>query len=1012
MTGPPRDLWPRIEPILERAFELEPQAQVAYLAAACRGEEQLRREVEKILAADREAGDFLSGVVGDVGPDLFRELEPKAPAAELREDGELGPYRVGRRLGGGGMGLVHEAEDPRLGRRVALKVLPPEVAGDAGRLERFEREARAVAALNHPNIVTIYSVEGSRAGPLLTMELIEGRTLDELVPQAGMNLGGFLELALPLADAVAAAHEKGITHRDLKPANLMVTREGRLKVLDFGLAKLRRPAPAGADPTASRTMTSAGAILGTMPYMSPEQAEGKPVDRRTDLFSLGTLYYEMLTGKRPFHGDTPAALVSSILRDEPRPLGELRSDLPAVLTELVERCLEKDAERRWPTARQLRDELEGLKRQVESERFLADSGSARSDRAERRGKFLIAVAGAALAAALGVSLWYAESSTEVATPEPAPPIFEPRAPRTRIVVLAFDSIGPAADDYFAAGMTEEIHSRLAAVRDLAVISRQSAQVYARRQATVTEIGKELNVDYVLEGTVRWERPAGGPSRMRIAPELIRVADDTLVWSHVYERDLAGVFALQSEIGEQVAAELGVTLLETEGAAMRARPTENLEAYQAYLRGRAFRARFQNYLRDWALAAESFDQAVELDPGFALAWAALSRIRSRLSSILKHPADREVAARAARRALEQSLELAPEAPEVQLAQGIYHYKVEQDEKRALEVFNGLASARPNDARALAWRGYILRNQGRWEESLALLEHAAELDPLNSNLLAQLGFFSYAVMHRFGQAMEISDRLIAMAPDQRLLYDGKAYVLLAWTGDVEKAREILEILPAENHFSQMMDFYLELFAGDYPAALDRLAVIEGEWVEGRMFGRWPKKLLEGQVRELLDEPGRAAGAFTEALSLAEEAVRGRPDDAQLYSVLGIAHAALGRGKEALEAGERAVDLAASSVAAAPLRRLKDLAIIYTRVGEDELALDALDRLLSEPFDQLTVPLLELEPWWQPLREHPRYRTLIEAFAAQLPTGSGSLSARGRNMGEAPSARTPPSRPPTSP
>jgi serine/threonine protein kinase len=358
----------------------------------------------------------------------------------------LGHLRVLEQIGAGGMGEVYLAEDTRLERRVALKVVPEEFASDQERLARFEREAKALAALNHPHIVTIHSVEEAEAGHFITMELVEGDTLAERIPTGGMTLDAFLDLATPLAEALAAAHERGITHRDLKPSNIMINHEGRLKVLDFGLAKLRRPpgdwheAETGAD---TDTLSREGSFLGTLPYMSPEQVEGLRVDHRSDLFSLGTMLYEMATGQRPFKGETPAALASSILRDDPPPVTALNHALPTDLDRIVSHCLRKDPERRYQTAKDLRNELEELRQQVVSGAVPVPPVAARP---RRWPVALAAVTGLvilALAVVYGGRLW--ERFTGGAVP----------AAIRSIAVLPLENLsGDPEQEYFADGMTD------------------------------------------------------------------------------------------------------------------------------------------------------------------------------------------------------------------------------------------------------------------------------------------------------------------------------------------------------------------------------------------------------------------------------------------------------------------------------------------------------------------------------------------------------------------------------
>src|SRR5687768_352157 len=329
---------------------------------------------------------------------------------------QLGHYRIERLLGTGGMGEVYLADDTRLGRRVALKVLAATLAGDPDRRERFEREARAAAALNHPNIVTIHSVEEADGVPFLTLELIDGQTLAELIPEGGLSLDRVLELGIPLTDAVGAAHQRGITHRDLKPANVMVTTDGRLKVLDFGLAKVKEEARLAAEGgMATAALTGDGRIVGTVAYMSPEQAEGKPVDQRSDVFSLGIMLYEMATGARPFGGDTHMSTLSAIIKDTPKPLTEVRPGLPRDLGKIISRCLAKDVEDRYQTAKDLRNDLRALKNELTSGEIVPVSGSgvhAAAQPSARRSRTPLIAAGVLLAVAMigGGYLWLGRAS--------------------------------------------------------------------------------------------------------------------------------------------------------------------------------------------------------------------------------------------------------------------------------------------------------------------------------------------------------------------------------------------------------------------------------------------------------------------------------------------------------------------------------------------------------------------------------------------------------------------------
>ena len=535
---------------------------------------------------------------------------------ELSAGTRLGPYEILAPLGAGGMGEVYRARDPRLKRDVALKVLPEEMAQDSERLERFEREAQTLAALNHPHIVTIHTVEEAEGVRFLTMELVEGKTLTQVTPRGGLALPEFLRLAVPLSEAVAAAHEKGVTHRDLKPGNVMVTDDGRVKVLDFGLAKVEPEAGEmdGSDaPTAHAT--GAGRVMGTAPYMSPEQVEGKAVDHRSDVFSLGILFYEMLTGDRPFQGDTSAAVASSILRDSPSVM-EQKADLPRDLGKLIRHCLEKDPRKRYQSTLDLANDLDELRREVDSGEARTSSGAPLAEPSGGRRAWLV---GAAVVAALALGIGYLQTRSAPGLP----PTETATSERQMLVVLPFENLGAPEDAYFAAGMTEEITSRLARVSGLGVISRTSATEYDRSGKTMKQLGADLGVGFVLEGTVRWDHQAEGQGRVRITPQLIRVADDTHLWADSYDRVLDDIFEAQSEIAQEVVSQLGVTLLPEEQRTVEAKPTESLEAYNLYLQGQFVRFQTADGFESMRVAAGHFRRATEEDPDFAEAYAALA-----------------------------------------------------------------------------------------------------------------------------------------------------------------------------------------------------------------------------------------------------------------------------------------------------------------------------------------------------------------------------------------------------
>jgi TolB-like protein len=571
----------------------------------------------------------------------------------------LGPYEIAALIGARGMGEVYRARDERIGRDVAIKVLPAELAADPDLLRRFEQEARAAGQLNHPNILALYDVGTHDGAPYLVTELLEGQSLRERLEGGPLPPRKVIELAVQVCSGLAAAHEKGIVHRDLKPENLFITGDSHVKILDFGVAKLIHP-EAKVDPyaktTASGPTTEAGTVLGTAAYMSPEQVRGQAVDHRSDIFSLGVVLYEMLSGAKPFHRDSAVETMNAVLKEEPPELTTLDPKVPTGLTRVVQHCLEKLPPDRFQSARDLAFALHAV---------LADTAGARATpgraRLNKRRVLALALVGMALVAAiLGVL---------VVKLKPAGPRAGPAA-LTKVVVLPFENLGSPEDAYFAAGMAEEITSRLANVQGLGVISRTSAVGYDRKGKTIKQIGADLGVDYVLEGSVRWEHSQGHESRVRITPQLIRVADDTHVWSDRYERVLADVFAIQSEVAESAVKAMGVTLVPREEIALKEVSTNDLQAYDLYLRGNElFSAGEDRRYVEGAL--QMYQAAVDRDPRFAQALAGLARSHV---SMYWYYYDRSPERLAKGKATaERAVELRPDLSEAHNALGWYFYQ---------------------------------------------------------------------------------------------------------------------------------------------------------------------------------------------------------------------------------------------------------------------------------------------------------------------------------------------------
>jgi serine/threonine protein kinase/Tfp pilus assembly protein PilF len=486
----------------------------------------------------------------------------------------LSHYKVLRKLGSGGMGVVYEAQDSQLGRRVALKFLPPEMAQDTQLLERFQREARAASSLNHPNICTIHAIEQHERRHFIVMELLEGESLAQNVNRQPMTIDKLLPLGIQIADALESAHAKGIVHRDIKPANIFLTERGQVKILDFGLAKIN-PGEMSVEQSATLVnaeLTSPGSAVGTVSYMSPEQARGQLVDARTDLFSSGTVLYQMSTGTLPFQGDTSAVIFDAILNRSPRPAGELNPLLPPEFVRILDKTLEKDRNLRCQTATELKTDLSRLKRDLES--------------SVRRAK--------------------EKTDSESGTHKPT---------RKSVAVLYFENLsGAKEDEYLRDGITEDVITELSKIRGLNIFSRPTVLAFRDKQVTPAQIGQQLGAAYVLTGTLR---RAG--NRLRINAQLVDTRTDFPLWSDRFDREMKDVFEVQDEMARRIAEALRVTLSPEELEALSIKPTENLQAYDLYLRGKRY-ARRQTR-QDLEFALQMFENAVAIDPSFALAYAA-------------------------------------------------------------------------------------------------------------------------------------------------------------------------------------------------------------------------------------------------------------------------------------------------------------------------------------------------------------------------------------------------------
>ena len=623
----------------------------------------------------------------------------------------LGHYQIVSPLGAGGMGEVYRARDTRLDRTVALKILPSEVAADEQRMRRFVQEAKAASALNHPSVAHIYEIGEAEGVSFIAMEYIEGQTLAAKIGARALD-AEVIEIGIQAADALDEAHGKGITHRDLKPANIMLTPRGQVKVLDFGLAKINQPGDEEVNSNLSTLMqTTPGVVMGTLPYMSPEQALGRDVDHRSDLFSLGAVLYELATARRPFSGTNASETLDLILHAQPEAIRHLNHDVPVELERIVGKCMEKDRDQRYQSARGLLVDLKNLKRGVElgASATVAESQEKRRRLLTSRHWLAIAVLVILVMAVLSYRLLFRSASPGAAFPE-----------IKSLAVLPLETLGDPGQEYFADGMTEALISNLAQIRALSrVISRTSVMRYKGSPKSLPEIARELNVDAVIEGTVQ---RSGG--RVQVTARLIPAATDSPLWTREYNRDLSDVLKLQSEVARAVADEIRIQVTPEERARLAEARDIKPQAHEEYLRGRQH---LRSNEEDLSQAIVHFDRAIKLEPDYAAAYAGLSRAW-RWRGIFGGKNLKEVKA-SALDAASQAVALDPRLPEAhaelsELKSYSFDWAgAEKEIKLALELD-------ANNAEAHRTYGDLLSELERHDEAITEMQRAEELDPQSS------------------------------------------------------------------------------------------------------------------------------------------------------------------------------------------------------------------------------------------------------------------------------------------
>ena len=735
-----------IEEIFYAALDQEPDDVARFLETACEGDELLRRKVEALLASRQRVGSFIETSAVGIATRIIENEQ-----ADLLVGQTFGHYKISKRIGSGGMGEVYLATDMTAGRKAALKLLPMRFTGNANRLKRFQQEARAVVGLNHPNILTVYEIGEDHSTHYIASELIEGETLRQRLLRGRIEVGEAVDVAIQVASALAAAHEAGIVHRDINPGNIMLRPDGYVKVLDFGIAKLAEqegpmPKPAsgrlddlrrGRDEALLLVETNLGSILGTVPYMSPEQARGAPVDKETDIWSLGVILYEMVTGHQPFVGEAPREVMTSIREKQPPPLTSYSKQSPPELQQIISKALRKDQSERYQSASEMLQALKNLRHNLELKDELERSTTAPLWLRWTRSPAALVLVLLVAALALAVPFYRHRNLTTSSPPEKS------------IAVLPFADLSEAKDqEYFCDGISEEILDGLARVDGLRVVGRTSSFSFKGKNANVNEVGKKLNVANVLEGTLRREG-----NRVRVTAELINTRSGFHLWSETYERELQGVFALQDEITRAIVEALKIKL----AVSLPVHEQRNTEAYELYLQGLFFSNKSSE--ADLRRALTFFQTTLEKDPTFSRAWTGIAKVWYFLADVYIRPLEAYLASKeAALKAIALDENDAEAHCYLGEAKRVLDWDPEGEDaelKRALQLD-------PNSAPAHFFLALLPLFRGELQEGLQLVLEAEKLDPV-SPITSYVATAAYLANDRIDDAINEGQRTLLLDPN---------------------------------------------------------------------------------------------------------------------------------------------------------------------------------------------------------------------------------------------------------